>query len=81
MNKQLNSQRIEEINKNRRAVSTLTRVAIFCARQDIALRGHRESETVKQNKHKGDNNNCSTDSFNRGNFLELLELLQMDQQK
>jgi len=47
------------VRENREYVKSLARIAIFCGRQNIALRGHDESET----------------SCNKGNFLELVDLV------
>ena len=45
--------------KNRHYVKSVAEVLLLCSRQEIALRGHRES----------------IESQNRGNFLELLTLV------
>ena len=45
--------------KNRYHIKTLIELIIFCGRQEIALRGHDESD----------------ESENRGNFLELIEII------
>ena len=47
------------MRENREYVKSLARIALFCGRQNIAFRGHDES----------------MDSANRGNFLELADLL------
>ena len=56
---QLDSQLSAAIQSNRKFLKTIAQVAILCARQNIALRGHDEQET----------------SQNKGNFLEILDLL------
>ena len=56
---QLISQRASTVAANRMYISTLSQVAVLCARQGIALRGHDESST----------------SSNKGNYVEILELL------
>lgn len=56
---QLDSQLSTVIQSNRKFLKTIAKVAILCARQNIALRGHDEHET----------------STNKGNFLEILDLL------
>lgn len=56
---QLGSQRAELVRKNRHYIISIIEVLMICARQDISLRGHRES----------------VESNNRGNFLEILSLL------
>ena len=48
-----------QIKTNRHYLISVAQVLLLCSHQEIALRGHRESE----------------DSDNRGNFLELLHLL------
>jgi hypothetical protein len=63
---QLDEHRKEVVRKNRAAVGSLARIAITCARQDIALRGHSEHAEVAEK------------NVNRGNFLELLELLKLE---
>ena len=60
---QLSSKHREEISQNRKAVSTIARVVVTCARLDIALRGHDESK----------DNSIS----NKGNFIEILNLVKM----
>lgn len=55
----LDSSRQQLIQKNRHYLAAVSQVLLFCAHQEIALRGHNESEN----------------SANRGNFLELLQLL------
>ena len=80
INKQLDKLLQEQINKNRRAVGTLARVAILCARQDIALRGHRETLT-KDNEVKDSqkcDNSSAEDDYNKGNFVEILELIKLE---
>lgn len=47
------------VRENREYVKSLARIAVFCGRQNIALRGHDERD-------------CSS---NRGNFLELVDLV------
>ena len=56
---QLDSQLSVVIQSNRKFLKTITQVAILCARQNMALRGHDEQDT----------------SHNKGNFLEILDLL------
>ncbi len=47
------------VERNREHIKVVLDVVLFCAKQDISLRGHRESE----------------EALNRGNFLELFRLL------
>lgn len=56
---QLGNARAELVQKNRQYLKTIAEVLLLCARQDISLRGHRES----------------ADSTNRGNFLSILALV------
>lgn len=55
----LETSRLQQIQSNRHYLSSIVQALLFCAHQEIALRGHDESEN----------------SANRGNFLELLHLL------
>ena len=55
----LGSARTEQIEQNRHYIATIAKVLLLCSCQEIALRGHRESET----------------SMNRGNFIEILALV------
>ena len=56
---QLICQRASTVAANRMYISTLSQVAVLCAHQGVALRGHDESST----------------SSNKGNYVEILELL------
>jgi len=57
------------VEQNRSAVSSLAKVAIVCARQDIALRGTHETFS----------DNDETQAIaNRGNFLELVNLIKSE---
>ena len=53
------SQRRTIIQENQKYLRTMLKIALLCARQDLALRGHDESEN----------------SENKGNFKEILALL------
>ena len=55
------------VEQNRSAIGTLAKIAIVCARQDIGLRGSCE-------KSCDDTDNTK----NRGNFLELLDLIKSE---
>lgn len=92
------------ISRNRIALGTLIRASVFCARQAIGLRGHREHPKKSDNiiddsesdeeretdcldsKGYGSSKTAVavdevTDALsktNRGNFLEVLELLKME---
>ena len=55
----LDSTRRQQIQENRWYLKTIAEIILLCSRQDLALRGHRES----------------VESLNRGNFLEILELV------
>lgn len=56
----LNTQIKENILKNREVMMSLIRCVLFCGRQDIGLRGHREANILV--------------NFNNGNFIELVKL-------
>ena len=56
---QLQKSRLELVQSNRYYIKSLCKVILLCAKQDLALRGHRES----------------SDSQNQGNFLEILKLI------
>ena len=56
---QLGTLRSEQIKKNNQYMISVCDVLRFCCKQEIALRGHDES----------------SESSNRGNFLELMSLL------
>ncbi len=56
---QLGNARAEQVKSNRHYIKTIAEVLLLCARQDIGLRGHRES----------------VESLNRGNFIEILMLV------
>ena len=51
--------RAGQVTQNRHYIRTLGEIILSCSHQEIALRGHREGE----------------DSMNRGNFLEILNLV------
>ena len=55
----LDAARSQLIAKNRHYLKTILEVLLLCSQQEIALRGHDESEK----------------SPNRGNFLEILKLI------
>ena len=57
----IDSTRKHQIETNRYYLKTLAEIVLLCARQGIGLRGHRESE--------------SSNSSNKGNFLEILHLV------
>lgn len=59
ISEQLSSARADQIGENRHYIKTVAEILLLCSKQDIALRGHRES----------------VESANRGNFLEILQLL------
>ena len=56
---QLQNSRHELVKSNQHYIKSLCDIIVFCAKQDLPLRGHRESD----------------DSLNQGNFLEMLNLL------
>ena len=55
----LDSTRQLEIEKNRHYLKIIAEILLLCGRQDVALRGHHESQS----------------SSNRGNFLEILKIV------
>ena len=57
----LDNARKEQIKKNRHYLKAMIHASMFCATQEVALRGHRES--------------ISSQSHNKGNFLEVVGLL------
>ena len=59
ISEQLENTRAEVIQKNRHYLKTIIEVLLLCSKQEIALRGHRES----------------SESLNRGNFLEILGVI------
>ena len=59
---QQNSYYSRLVRENREYVKSLARIAIFCGKQNIALRGHKETVT----------------SSNKGNFLELVDLVAVE---
>jgi hypothetical protein len=56
---QLGIQRSEQIKKNRHYIMTIIEVLLLCSKQELAFRGHDESEN----------------SSNRGNLMEILSLV------
>lgn len=58
-------QRTEDINENREHVKALLRATSYLCRQKLAFRGHRETEA----------------SDNKGNFVELLEMIAQTDKK
>lgn len=56
---QLQNSRHELVIGNQHYIKSLCRIIVLCVKQDLPLRGHRESD----------------DSPNQGNFLEILKLL------
>lgn len=59
VSEQLDSARAERIKENRHYLKSVIEILLLCSHQEIALRGHRESDV----------------STNRGNFLEILKLV------
>ncbi len=56
---QLQNSRQELVKSNQHCIKSLCDIIVFCAKQDLPLRGHRESD----------------DSSNKGNFLEMLNVV------
>ena len=59
---QIDSQSKEDCSRHRRILMTFVRVLLVCAKQEIGSRGHRENSA----------------SLNKGNFLEIIDLLKME---
>ena len=59
ISERLGSARAEQIKQNRHYLKCVIEILLLCSHQEIALRGHRESEL----------------SANRGNFMEILKLV------
>ena len=59
MDCRLNGQRRQQITDNRHFLKTIAEVVLLCGRQDLALRGHRQSQT----------------HLNKGNFAALVTLV------
>ena len=57
----ISQQAHDQYQDNLRVLSTIVRAILFCGRQNIALRGHRDDHT--------------SDNVNKGNFIALLNLL------
>ncbi|XP_011403267.1 PREDICTED: zinc finger MYM-type protein 1-like [Amphimedon queenslandica] len=56
---QLGSNRAEQIRKNKHYIKSIAEILLLCSKQEISFRGHDETES----------------SLNKGNFLEILNLL------
>lgn len=61
VSEQLGSARAEQIKKNHHYLKSIVEVLLLCCNQEIAIRGHSCKE--------------SSESKNRGNFLEILQLV------
>lgn len=64
---QINTMLKKEIKANRLRVIPIVKTVIFCGRQSIALRGHRDSEMLLNA-----NENINEPEYNYGNFRQLL---------
>jgi hypothetical protein len=69
---QISKQINDEVLRNRSCIATLGRIAVFCARQDIALRGTNESVSTDLQP------TLKSSTSNQGNYLELLNLLKRE---
>lgn len=67
INIQINTMLKKEIEANRLKVIPIVKTVIFCGRQGIALRGHRDSEMLLNA-----NENINEPECNDGNFRQLL---------
>jgi len=63
---QINNALKKEIEKNRKCILPIIKTVLFCGRQGIALRGHRENKPLISSELE-----VSTDE-NDGNFRQLL---------
>lgn len=73
---QMNSHVEENINKNREILKSVIRSVLYCARQDIGLRGHNNViEYSNEDEHGVET------TKNQGNFKELLDLLCLENEK
>jgi len=73
---QMNSHVEENINKNREVLKSVIRSVLYCARQDIGLRGHNNViEYSNEDEHELET------TKNQGNFKELLDLLCLENEK
>ncbi|GBN32294.1 hypothetical protein AVEN_69802-1 [Araneus ventricosus] len=52
----VNDQRAKEISKNRAILASIIKTVMFCARQKIALSGHRESGILKEDRNENEGN-------------------------
>lgn len=77
---QLSTQAASATQRNRECVASIARGALYCARQDIALRGHREKnpETAKEHGPEESEQDEIFYSSNRGNMQELIHLLKLE---
>ena len=66
IDQQLQSQALETFKKNRLILKSILKAIIFCGKQNIALRGHRETSNLV--------NIEDETSINVGNFRALLRL-------
>ncbi len=84
VNNLLGKQIEEQVQSNRAAISSLARIALLCARQDIALRGHREKDATTSSVLASGTDTMGTESSkknnNKGNFIEILELVKLESQ-
>jgi len=64
----IDEQHKQMVQRNRQIVASLIRAVLLCARQSIAVPGHRQS------KHSSD----TDDHVKNGNFVELVHLLEID---
>ncbi|GBN74464.1 hypothetical protein AVEN_235918-1 [Araneus ventricosus] len=52
----VNDQCAKEVSKNRAILASIMKTVIFCARQEIALRGHRDSGILKEDSKENEGN-------------------------
>ncbi len=66
LNEYLHNTRYSQVQENRAFLSKIVKTIIFCDRQGIALRGHRDDGMIHFDDHE--------DKGNEGNFRSLLRL-------
>lgn len=71
---QMKSHVKENIYKNREVLKSVIRSVLYCARQDIGLRGHNNVNKFS-NEDEYDQETTLITNKNQGNFKELLDLL------
>lgn len=63
----VNTTRMKQINENRARLKPIIQSVLFCGRQNISLRGHRDQGSLLDVQNK-----TNSSAINEGNFRELL---------